>query len=216
MYVQGFRFYFTPLTGVLFAFPSQYWFTIGQSGVFSLGGWSPHLQTGFLVSRPTYRKLSTTTHTSNTGLSPCVAWLPSQFFCIYCYHLLATPLSLAATHRISIDFFSSGYLDVSVLPVCLTSLFYLESNDRFFIYRVSPFGYLGLNASYQLIQAFRRLARPSSPLIAKASALYAFSLNYTTSRIFILKLSSSYMRCLLAFYQVSLLYTQNSSNFISR
>ena len=55
LYVQGFRFYFTPLTGVLFAFPSQYWFTIGQSGVFSLGGWSPHLQTGYHVSRPTYR-----------------------------------------------------------------------------------------------------------------------------------------------------------------
>ena len=53
MYVHGFRFYFTPLTGVLFAFPSRYWFTIGQLGVFSLGGWSPHIQSGFLVSRPT-------------------------------------------------------------------------------------------------------------------------------------------------------------------
>ena len=39
--------------GVLFAFPSRYWFTIGRRVVFSLGGWSPHLQTGFLVSRPT-------------------------------------------------------------------------------------------------------------------------------------------------------------------
>ncbi|SVB67852.1 uncharacterized protein METZ01_LOCUS220706 [marine metagenome] len=46
LYVHGFRFYFTPLTGVLFAFPSRYWFTIGQLGVFSLGGWSPHIQTG--------------------------------------------------------------------------------------------------------------------------------------------------------------------------
>ena len=27
---------------------------IGQSGVFSLGGWSPHVQTGFLVPRPTF------------------------------------------------------------------------------------------------------------------------------------------------------------------
>ena len=53
MYVHGFRFYFTPLTGVLFAFPSRYWFTIGQSGVFSLGGWSPHIQTGYHVSRLT-------------------------------------------------------------------------------------------------------------------------------------------------------------------
>ena len=44
LYVHGFRFFFTPLAGVLFAFPSRYWFTIGQSGVFSLGGWSPHIR----------------------------------------------------------------------------------------------------------------------------------------------------------------------------
>ena len=54
MYAYGFRFYFTPLSAVLFAFPSRYWFAIGRSGVFSLGGWSPHIQTGFLVPRPTH------------------------------------------------------------------------------------------------------------------------------------------------------------------
>ena len=53
LYAHGFRFYFTPLTGVLFAFPSRYWFTIGRQRVFSLGGWSPHVQTGFHVPRPT-------------------------------------------------------------------------------------------------------------------------------------------------------------------
>lgn len=41
--------------GVLFAFPSQYWFAIGRLRVFSLGGWSPHIQTGYHVSRPTLR-----------------------------------------------------------------------------------------------------------------------------------------------------------------
>src|SRR5699024_2460031 len=46
--------------GVLFAFPSRYWFTIGRLRVFSLGGWSPHLQTGFHVSRPTCLTPSTT------------------------------------------------------------------------------------------------------------------------------------------------------------
>ena len=45
---------FTPLTAVLFAFPSRYWFTIGHHGVFSLGEWSPRIQTGFHVSRPTW------------------------------------------------------------------------------------------------------------------------------------------------------------------
>jgi hypothetical protein len=53
LYAHGFRFYFTPLSGVLFAFPSRYWFTIGRQGVFSLGGWSPRVRTGFLVPRPT-------------------------------------------------------------------------------------------------------------------------------------------------------------------
>src|SRR5689334_22602215 len=62
-------------SGVLFAFPSRYWFTIGRLRVFSLGGWSPHLQTGFHVSRPTCRKLSPTTDVSHTGLSPTAAAL---------------------------------------------------------------------------------------------------------------------------------------------
>ena len=44
---------FTPLLEVLFTFPSQYWFTIGLSGVFSLSGWSRQIQTGFHVPRPT-------------------------------------------------------------------------------------------------------------------------------------------------------------------
>jgi hypothetical protein len=39
--------------GVLFTFPSRYWCTIGHGRVFSLGGWSPQIPTGFLVSRRT-------------------------------------------------------------------------------------------------------------------------------------------------------------------
>ena len=46
-------FSFTPLIGVLFTFPSRYLFTIGQSVVLSLGEWSPHFQTEFLVLRLT-------------------------------------------------------------------------------------------------------------------------------------------------------------------
>ena len=65
--------------GVLFAFPSRYWCAIGRLRVFSLGGWSPHLQTGFHVSRPTCRKLSSTTTFSHTGLSPAVAGLSRPF-----------------------------------------------------------------------------------------------------------------------------------------
>ncbi len=38
--------------------------------------------------------------------------------------LRAAPRSLAATEGISVDFFSSGYLDVSVLPVRLANAMY--------------------------------------------------------------------------------------------
>ena len=39
--------------GVLFTFPSQYCFSIGHQVVFRLGGWAPHVLTGFLVSADT-------------------------------------------------------------------------------------------------------------------------------------------------------------------
>ncbi len=45
---------FTPLAGVLFAFPSRYLFAIGRRLVFRLGGWAPRIRAGFHVSRPTW------------------------------------------------------------------------------------------------------------------------------------------------------------------
>src|SRR5699024_5232108 len=64
--------------GVLFTFPSQYWFTIGLLVVFSLTGWSRQIQTGFLVSRPTQDTASLTSITrtqlscSSAGFSKTV------------------------------------------------------------------------------------------------------------------------------------------------
>ncbi len=43
----------TPLTGVLFTFPSRYLFTIGRHRVFSLTRWPAQIHTGFHVSRAT-------------------------------------------------------------------------------------------------------------------------------------------------------------------
>ena len=40
-------------SGVLFTFPSRYLCAIGQRVVFSLGGWSPRIRAGFLVSDTT-------------------------------------------------------------------------------------------------------------------------------------------------------------------
>ena len=86
--------------GVLFAFPSRYWFTIGRLRVFSLGGWSPHLQTGFLVSRPTCRKPSPVRWISCTGLSPCFVILSRMF------HYLIS-LSLAGSSHFARHYFGN-------------------------------------------------------------------------------------------------------------
>jgi hypothetical protein len=48
-----FMFYFTPLRGFSFTFPSLYFFTIGHSGVFSLTRWSSLIHTGFHVPHAT-------------------------------------------------------------------------------------------------------------------------------------------------------------------
>ena len=48
-----FQVLFTPLAGVLFAFPSRYWFAIGRQVVFSLGRWSSRIPAGFLEPRGT-------------------------------------------------------------------------------------------------------------------------------------------------------------------
>ena len=50
----GFRFYFTPVTPVLFNFPSRYWFTIGRLGVFSLRRWFSQILQRFHLSRDTW------------------------------------------------------------------------------------------------------------------------------------------------------------------
>ena len=64
-----FQVLFTPLFGVLFTFPSRYWFTIGLSGVFSLTRWCWQIQAGFLRSRPTQDTTMLSFFTC-TGLSP--------------------------------------------------------------------------------------------------------------------------------------------------
>ena len=65
--------------GVLFTFPSRYWFTIGRQRVFSLGGWSLQIPARFHVSRGTWERVYRANPLSSTGLSPSVVWLPSQF-----------------------------------------------------------------------------------------------------------------------------------------
>jgi len=53
LYAHGFRFSFTPLFGVLFTFPSRYYFAIGLRRVFSLTGWCRLFHTGRLQPHAT-------------------------------------------------------------------------------------------------------------------------------------------------------------------
>ena len=72
---KGFQVLFHSPPGVLFTFPSLYCFTIGRQVVFRLGGWSPLIQSGFHVSRPTLDP-AVSTQISPTGLSPSAAGFP--------------------------------------------------------------------------------------------------------------------------------------------
>ena len=58
--------------GVLFTFPSRYWFTIGHRRVFSLREWSPWIHTGFHVSGITRVPNNQMPDVSCTGLLPCL------------------------------------------------------------------------------------------------------------------------------------------------
>ena len=62
-------FFFTPLAGVLFTFPSRYCFAIGHTLVFSLTRWSSLIHTEFHGLRATRDSVSELPF-STTGLSP--------------------------------------------------------------------------------------------------------------------------------------------------
>ena len=81
------------------------------------------------------------------------------------------PRSLATTCGISVDFFSSPYLDVSVQAVPRIHLFDSVHADRFLICRVAPFGNPRVDACFRLTVAYRRSLRPSSAPSAKAFPL---------------------------------------------
>ena len=108
-----------------------------------------------------------------TGLSPSMATLSNvlQFIVLpmsQSYNpnnavtllVWANPRSLATTYGITFVFFSSGYLDVSVLRVRLLA------DTISSIWWVAPFGYLRIDGYVPLPAAFRSLPRPSSPLRA--------------------------------------------------
>ena len=76
--VIGLSNYFTLLVGVLFTFPSRYWYAIGLTRVFSLAGWARRIRAGLHVSRVTQDTTDWHVRTSK-GLSPAMAGLSRPF-----------------------------------------------------------------------------------------------------------------------------------------
>ena len=126
------------------------------------------------MSRPTCRMLSTTALISRTGLSPAMAPVSKGFHYQNDYHIQALPISLATTLGISVDFFSCSYLDVSVRRVRFATLCIQVAMTYKAGFPHSEI--FGSMLVCQLPEAYRRLLRPSSPVIAKASAMCTYSL----------------------------------------
>ncbi len=100
----------------------------------------------------------------------CVSPQPQRINPLVC----PLPRSLATTSGISVDFFSSSYLDVSVQTVPHVHLFYSMHVDRVLLCRVSPFGNLRVKGCLRLTAAYRSLPRPSSAPDAKAFPLRSY------------------------------------------
>ena len=81
------------------------------------------------------------------------------------------PRSLATTCGISVDVFSSPYLDVSVQAVPHVHLFDSMHVTGVLLQWVAPFGNLRIDAYVPLPEAYRSLSRPSSAPDAKAFPL---------------------------------------------
>ena len=178
MPVHGFRFYFTPLEGVLFAFPSRYLFAIGSRLVFSLGSWSTRIRTGFLVPRPTQAPHHGVPRASRTGLSPSAGGLPMPFRCARVFSKLhgsspcgpTTPVnwfgllpvrspllreSLLISSPVLLRWFTSH--GVAPGPYFIRAFGWRDRSRR-----VTPFGNPGVSGYVLLTPAFRSLSRPSS------------------------------------------------------
>ena len=173
--------------GVLFTFPSQYCSTIGHQVVFRLGGWSPRLPIGFLVSDGTLDPAKLSLRFTYKTLTS-FGWLSHAIRLRFCNAKRGpNPQGISTSSLASFAFarhYSQNLGWFLFLPVlrCFSSrgsprnAMYLRYVSWFFIMSVSTFGNLRINAYLQLPAAYRSLSRPSSAPDAKAFALCSYSL----------------------------------------
>src|SRR5690606_31837301 len=174
----GFRVFFTPLSRVLFTFPSRYWYTIGLPGVFSLGGWSRRIHTGFHVPRATQ---DTTIFNAPCPYGTITPYGPAfQPVPVRCAKNLVVlqPRCRRNGNGLGRSDFARRYSRNHSCFLFLRLLRCFSSAgsatlrcDRPSAWRVAPFGHPRIKARVQLPVDFRSLSRPSSPLEAQASPI---------------------------------------------
>ena len=163
--------------GVLFTFPSRYWFAIGLQGVLSLGGWSRLLRAGFHVPRATRDAGWPGVSLRVRGCHPLWPAVPGRSASspgpsrpshnparALTRAVWAGPLSLAATRGVT-RLFS---------PPAATKMFQFAAFAHLSVSPlggVPPFGHPRVAGCLRLAGEFRRLSRPSSPLGAWASSV---------------------------------------------
>ena len=184
---QGFRFFFTPRQGFFSPFLHS---TIHYRSLVSIQAWRVVPPYSHRVSRVrrysgysqrisffAYVTLTLFRWPSHAILLNLILHDAVQTPKVLLLLVWPLPRSLATTSGISVDFFSSPYLDVSVQEVPYSMLFYSQGVDRVLLCRVSPFGNPRIIACFRLPVAFRRSLRPSSATNAKASPLRPFQLD---------------------------------------
>ena len=175
---------------MLFTCPSRYSSTIGHTGVFSLGGWSPQLHATFLESMALLRNTArSSTSPSATGLSPSLAPHPRGLRVASLDPSVGPTTPRPQGPRFRLRPVRSPLLRASRL-ISLppgTEMFQFPGFAPHIAVtgvptgRVSPFGHPGLTACVRLPPAYRSLPRPSSPPCAQASPTGLQSLDYTNS-----------------------------------
>ena len=147
---------------MLFTFPSRYLCTIGHQRVFRLGGWSPHVQTGLHVSRPTQGPMRAK---RLRGYHPLWPAFPDRSASLsQATGLLRFRSPLLAESRLMS--FPPGTEMFQFPGFASATYVFSDGYPRGW---VAPFGHPRINDRSHLPAAFRSVPRPSSPSGAKAS-----------------------------------------------
>jgi hypothetical protein len=181
LWVYGFRFYFTPLAGVLFAFPSRYFCAIGRIQYLALDRGRPGFRQGF--SCPAVLRIPLPySHHFKYGAFTLSGRLSQNLSPIMTIKLLQS-FNPALTSGLGSSDFARRYfrnlVHLAMLLISLPGVLRWFSSPSFasvnylFIHGyqalarwVTPFGYQRISGCLLLPVASRSLPRPSSPRYA--------------------------------------------------